>query len=151
MIIGAAARFSLRVRTADRDITFKLTHGTDEKENATLDVTSDVVSFDNEHIYNFRQFYKTVIGSKLKGDSSLSEDERAALAADESKAIFRITFNTTDGKEIEYGFWRATTREALLTVNGKGDFYINIDWAEKLVSDLERLIAGLDIDSYGKD
>ncbi|MBQ6262842.1 MAG: DUF4340 domain-containing protein [Clostridia bacterium] len=142
---------SLRVRTEDRDITFELKHGTDEKENATLDVTSDVVSFDNAHIYNFRQFYKTVIGSKIKGDSSLTEDERAALAADESKAIFRITFNTTDGKEIEYGFWRATTREALLTVNGKGDFYINIDWAEKLVSDLERLIAGLDIDSYGKD
>ncbi|MBR3424217.1 MAG: DUF4340 domain-containing protein [Clostridia bacterium] len=142
---------SLRVRTEDRDVTFELKHGTDEKENATLDVTSDVVSFDNAHIYNFRQFYKTVIGSKIKGDSSLTEDERAALAADESRAIFRVTFNTTDGKEIEYGFYRATTREALLTVNGKGDFYINIDWAEKLVSDLERLIAGLDIDSYGKD
>lgn len=142
---------SLRVRTEDRDITFTLKHGTDEKENATLDVTSDVVSFDNAHIYNFRQFYKTVIGSKLKGDSSLSAEERDALAGDESKAIFRITFNTTDGKKIEYGFYRATTREALLTVNGKGDFYINIDWAEKLVSDLERLIAGLDIDSYGKD
>ena len=142
---------SLRVRTEDRDITFELKHGTDEKNNATLDVTSDVVSFDNEHVYNFRQFYKTVIGSKLKGDSSLTEEERAALASDETKAIFRITFNTTDGKTIEYGFWRATTREALLTVNGKGDFYINIDWAEKLVSDLERLIAGLDIDSYGKD
>ena len=142
---------SLRVRTESRDITFTLTHGTDKNENATLDVTSDVVSFDNAHIYNFRQFYKTVIGSKLKGDSSLTEEERSALAADESKAIFRITFNTTDGKTIEYGFYRATTREALLTVNGRGDFYINIDWAEKLVSDLERLIAGLDIDSYGKD
>ena len=142
---------SLRVRTADRDITFKLTHGADANGSATLDVSSDVVSFDNANIYNFRQFYKTVIGSKLKGDSSLSEDERAALAADGSKAIFRITFNTADGKELEYGFYRATTREALFTVNGKGDFYINIDWAEKLSSDLERLIEGLDIDSYGKD
>ena len=108
------------------------------------------MSFSNEEIYNFRQFYKSVIGSKIKGDSSLTAEERAAVAADETRAIFRVTFVCGE-RATEYGFYRTGTREALFTVNGAGDFYINIDWAEKLAADLERLIAGLDIDSYGKD
>ncbi len=146
--IGTVDAF--RIVTGDRDVAFTLKHGVDERENATLEATSDVVSFPNDDIYNFRQFYKAVIASKLKGDSSLTEEERAAVTADPSRAIIRFIF-TRGGEQIEYGFYRATTREALFTVNGRADFYINIDWAEKLVSDLERLIAGLDIDAYGKD
>ena len=141
----------IRVKTGERDVTFRLTHGTDENGNATLSAASDVVSFDNDGIYNFRQFYKTVIASKLKGTSSLSEEERKAAASDPEKLIFSVEFTRKNGSKTEYGFFRTTTREALFTVNGEGEFYINVDWPEKLASDLERLIAGLDIDSYGKD
>ena len=143
---------AMRVVTEDRDVTFSLTHGTDGDGRATLDVASDAgVSFPNSDIYNFRQFYKSVIAAKIKGTSSLTDEEKKEITSDEKNAIVHVIFSLKDGRTFDYGFYRATTREALMTVNGEGVFYINSDNPEKVAADLERLLNGIEIDAYGKD
>ncbi len=150
--INITAVDSLRVVTKDRDVTFKLNHGTDPDGKTTLDVTTDAgVSFPNSDIYNFRQFYKSVIASKIKGTSSLTDEEKKAIVSDEDKAIVHVIFSMKDGRRFDYGFHQATTREALLTVNGEGVFYINSDGPRKITADLGRLLEGIEIDPYGKD
>ena len=143
---------ALRVVTEENDVTFSLTHGVDEEGRATLDVSSDAgVTFPNSDIYNFRQFYKSVIAAKIKGTSSLTDEEKKELTSDEKNAIVHVVFSLSDGREFDYGFYRASTREALMTVNGEGVFYINSDNPEKIAADLVRLLNGIEIDAYGKD
>ena len=92
-----------------------------------------------------------MIAAKIKGTSSLSDEEKKEITSDEKNAIVHVIFSLKDGRTFDYGFYRATTREALMTVNGEGVFYINSDNPQKVAADLERLLNGIEIDAYGKD
>ena len=38
-----------------------------------------------------------------------------------------------------------------MTINGEGEFYVQTDLIEKIASDANKVLSGLDINSYGKN
>ena len=133
------------------DVSFKLTHGTNEEGNATLEVDcSDGQHIDNNNIYNFRQFYKTLLSVILQEYTPLSEEEKTALTSDPKNLLLTFTYTTLNGETTEFKFYQYTTRRAFVTVNGVGEFYCYVDLMEKIISDTEKVLDGMDINSYGK-
>jgi hypothetical protein len=133
------------------DVSFKLHHGTNEEGNATLAVDcSDGQHIDNNNIYNFRQFYKTLLSVILQEYTPLSEEEKTALTSDPNKLLLTFSYTTNNGETTEFKFYQYTTRRAFVTVNGVGEFYCYVDLMEKIISDTEKVLVGMDINSYGK-
>ncbi len=144
---------TMNVKSGDGeiDVSFKLTHGTNAEGNATLAVdVSDGQHIPNENIYNFRQFYKTLLSVVLQEYTPLTEEEKTALTSDKSKLLLTLSYTDTHGEFTEYKFYQYTTRRAFVTVNGVGEFYCYVDLMEKILSDTEKVLVGMDIDSYGK-
>lgn len=142
---------SIELNIGGRDIEFSLKHGTDSDGNATLDVEgTDGFSMSNSDIYIFRNYYKVMLGVKIMADSKLDDDAVEKLISDSDKLIVSMRFNMKDGTVNEYSFYRDTTRRALMTSEGTAQFYVLVDWLEKLESDTNRLFLGLEIDSSMK-
>ncbi|MBQ8402022.1 MAG: DUF4340 domain-containing protein, partial [Clostridia bacterium] len=142
---------SVKSGDGELDVSFKLHHGTNEEGNATLAVDcSDGQHIDNNNIYNFRQFYKTLLSVILQEYTPLSEEEKTALTSDPSKLLLTFSYTTQNGETTEYKFYQYTTRRAFVTVNGVGEFYCYVDLMEKIISDTEKVLVGMDINSYGK-
>lgn len=142
---------TVTVNTGDEKIKFKLNHGTTDDGKVTLDVSADNgFELTNSDVYNFREFYKVILSVQLDGVADISEDEKKELLADDGKLVASVTFRMNDGTVNEYAFYRYSTRRALMAVNGSGEFYVKADWIEKIVSDLDRLQRGLEIDSSSK-
>ena len=141
----------ISVDTGSTAVNFTLNHGTDASGNATLTVeTDDGFSLSNDEVYNFRQYYKVILSIQLGGNADLSDEEFDKLTSDDSALMSSITFYLKDGTSLKYEFRRYSTRRALLTCDGKGEFYVLADWIEKLTRDTERLLRGIDIDPYAK-
>ena len=141
----------LTVNTGDEKIKFELNHGTDEDGKATLEVSADNgFEMTNSDVYNFREFYKVLLSVQLDGAADLTDEEKEKLIADDGNLVASVIFRMNDGTVNEYAFYRYSTRRALMTVNGSGEFYVKADWIEKIVSDLDRLQRGLEIDSSSK-
>ncbi len=142
---------SISIDDGKDKITFSLTHGVDADEKATLDVTADNgFALSNANIYNFREFYKVMLAVQIMDSVGMSKKKIDKLMADESAHMLTITFNMKDGEKNEYSFYRYSTRRALLSANGNEDFYVLADWIEKLSSDLDRLLQGLEVNSHSK-
>ncbi len=133
-------------------VTYTLTHGTDEAGTATLEVEgSDGFRLSNSEVYNFRNLYKVLLSVQIMGNSELDDEAVESLLADDSARMLTIRFTMKNGKTNEYSFYRYSTRRALFLVNGEGRFYVMADWVEKILSDMDRLYNGLEIDSYSKN
>jgi len=150
---------SMTVQADGLDVTFGLTHDTTEGGTAILDVEETVRESENgtgsvvipdAEVYNFRQFYKTLLGILLEEYSPLSDEEKEALTADDSKLILTFSYTTTDNETVEYKFYQYSTRRAFVTINGHGEFYTLIDHINKVASDTEKVLVAMDINSYGK-
>jgi len=150
---------SMTVQADGLDVTFGLTHDTTEGGTAILDVEATVRESENgtgsvvipdAEVYNFRQFYKTLLGILLEEYSPLSDEEKEALTADDSKLILTFSYTTTDNETVEYKFYQYSTRRAFVTINGHGEFYTLIDHINKVASDTEKVLVAMDINSYGK-
>ncbi|MBQ8524281.1 MAG: DUF4340 domain-containing protein [Clostridia bacterium] len=132
-------------------INYTLKHGTNSDGNATLEVTADNgFRMTDSDIYIFRNYYKVMLGIKLMADSELTDEDVERLTSDESRHLATLRFNMKDGSVNEYKFYRDTTRRALMTSDGNAQFYVLADWLEKLISDTDRLMMGLEIDSSMK-
>ncbi len=145
---------SMTIRGSGADVTFTLHHGTDENENATLDVSASTgKEIPNAEVYNFRQLYKTLLSIEIYDYVPLTEEEIAALTADESNCILTFSFKNLSGDETVYKFYpySSTGRRSLMTINGSGEFYVQTDLIEKIASDASRVLNDLDVDSYGKN
>ncbi len=153
---------SMDIKADGLDITFDLIHGKDANGNNTLEVDADVraaketpapskVHLSTEEVYTYRQFYRTLLSINLQEEAPMTEEERAALMADEGKLILTFSYTTTDGETIEYKFYQYSTRRALVTVNGYGEFYTQVDLVTKAANDAEKVLQVIDIDSYGKN
>lgn len=153
---------SMDIQADGLDITFALTHGKDANGNNSLEVDADVraaketaapakIHLSVDEVYTYRQFYRTLLSIALLEEAPLTEEEKAALTADESKRILSFSYTTTRGETVEYKFYQYSTRRALVTVNGHGEFYTSVDLLTKAASDAEKVLQVIDIDSYGKD
>lgn len=64
--------------------------------------------------------------------------------------MFSFTYTTLSGSETEIAFYPYSTRRCLVTINGEGEFYVLIDRVEKLISDTQKLMTGVEIESFAK-
>ena len=132
-------------------INYTLKHGTNSDGNATLEVTADNgFSMSDSDIYIFRNYYKVMLGVKIMADSELNDEDVERLMNDPSRHLATIRFNMKNGTVNEYTFYRDTTRRALMASDGNAQFFVLADWFEKLISDTDRLMQGLEIDANMK-
>lgn len=89
----------------------------------------------------FRQFYQMLLTSRIANSYELSEEEEAALLADESKRLLTLTVLDTEGTETVYSFYKLTARKAYITVNGNGGFYVQSDRINDIISEVQDFFA----------
>lgn len=100
-------------------------------------------------VANFRQFYKTLLTASIEGDVPMTEEEMAALAADESKCQLTMTI-VTDSTTLEYKFYPYTERRSYMTLNGEGQFYVLRSMADKIIADADRVTRDEAVNSDAK-
>ena len=145
---------AMEIRGAGADVKFALIHGRDKEGNSTLDVYSSTGKFiPNEDVVNFRQFFRTLLSVKIEDYVPMTEEEIAALTADEANCLLSFTITNLWGEDTVYKFYpySGSGRRALMTINGHGEFYVLTDLVEKIASDANKVLAGLDVNSYAKD
>ncbi len=59
---------------------------------------------------------------------------------------FTFTVETVGRKIYEYKFYHTSERECFYTVNGVGEFYVDISDVEKVISDAKKLANGETVD-----
>ena len=113
-------------------------------------------------VYNFRQFYKSLLYASISGKTGeghikLSEEEMAALRADESRCQLELTlvaediatttnpenFKENNKKTLVYRFYRYSEGKSYLTINGEGEFFVDASFVEKLISDAKKVDDGV--------
>ena len=107
----------------------------------------------NADVTNFRQFYRTLLSVKIEDYVPMTAEEIAALTADEANCLLSFTITNLKGQDTVYKFYpySGSGRRALMTVNGHGEFYVLTDLVEKIASDANKVLAGLDVNSYAKE
>ena len=111
------------------------------------EVRVDALSPDKSVVYNrfdtnlFRQFYQTLLNSRIANSYHLTDEEEKALLEDESKLMLTMTVLDSEGREKTYRFYSLTSRKAYITINGNGGFYVQADRAERIVSDVQKFFA----------
>lgn len=127
-----------------------------------------------DEVYNFRQFYKGLLYASLEDIADLTEEEMQAF-----RKIDNFTDNTTNNpcilkltvlgrdlygneRNVVYRFYQYTERRAYITIevlddsgassseNAYGSFYVLSSFAQKIISDTEKLIDGTEITSTSK-
>ena len=112
----------------------------------------------NEDVRNFRQYYLNLLNITNKDYTSLSEEDRESLMADESKKLMTLMIQKTDGTVTHYDFYRLyesstghiSSGKVFVVVNGIGEFYTSNDLIDKIVNDTPRVLDGRDIDGYAQ-
>ena len=126
-----------------------------------------------DQLYNFRQFYKGLLYASLEGSCDLTEEEMAALrelddfasSDPDNPCMLKLTVLGRDlyGNErnVVYRFYKYTERRAYITIevlgeNGSdseaayGTFYVLGSFAQKIISDAQKLIDGVEINATSK-
>lgn len=145
---------AVEVKGSGADVKFELSHSVQGENTAILDVQcSNGLYIKNEDVYNFRQFYKTLLSIAIQDYADLTDDEIKKLTSDEKNNILTFTLTNLAGEKTVYRFYpySGTGRRALMTINGEGEFYVQTDLIEKIASDANKVLSGLDINSYGKN
>ena len=86
---------------------------------------------------NFRNYYRDLLMLEMKGYASKVQEENWK---------FTFTVETSGGKIYEYRFYHTAERECFYTVNGVGEFYVDISDVEKVISDAKKLANGEIVD-----
>ena len=146
---------NVTVKRGDGKVSFDMEFSKNEEsqeEDVLRVICSAGKSFTTQdQVWNFKLFYRSLIGVEMIGDEELTEEDREKLTSDPANCIFWFEYTTKGNKTTKIEFWPYTTRHCLVTINGKGEFYVLIDRVEKLISDVERLMNDEEIDSFGKD
>ena len=159
----------------------KIFHNGEEIENsagATVNVTAnnvfiqlstgETISYLRYETELFRQFYETLLFSKLVDSYELTDEEEQALIKDSSKHLLTIKMTIKDSdKSVKneetgkvevvpgetttnvYSFYKLSARKAYITVNGRGGFYVYSSRLEKIINDAMRYFNGQNIDPLG--
>ena len=118
---------SVRVTTRKHDETFNLT-GEKEELSVTRASKGEVIN-----TRNFRQFYIDMLLVKIEDYST---------APEKPSEILSYTVETRNGAKHEYRFYDMSTRKVFFTVNGVGQFYVGRDVVDRVISNLDKLLAG---------
>ena len=137
--IAIADISELSVRSERISETFRLS--VDDSGNLSVVADSLGRPFDENELYNFRSMYRSMLLISLQEhtDSRSTDD-----------LLLSFTVTERSGKETEYSFYRYSARRCYYTVNGEGEFYVLADSVEKVISDCEKVMSGLDVDSWSK-
>ena len=144
---------NLTVQRGDGKVSFDMKFIDDGSSNGTLSIVCSAgKAFTTEdQIWNYKLFYRALIGIEMIDYTPLTEDERRALTSDPANSLFWFEYTTLGNETTRIEFWPYSTRRCLVTINGEGEFYVLIDRVEKLISDVERVMNDEEIDSFGKD
>ncbi len=143
---------SLKLTTADTDVTFSLAHSADKEGNATLEVSASngLRITEDDAVSSFRQFYKGLVAITIEDYTELTDEQIASLTSDASKCILSFTYTNLTGEDVTYAFYPYTTRKSLMTINGEGEFYVQTDAVQKVINDLARVLAGETVTAFEK-
>lgn len=89
----------------------------------------------------FRQFYQTLLNSRIANSYHLTDEEEKAIIEDESRLMLTMTVLDSEGREKTYRFYSLTSRKAYITINGNGGFYVQADRMERIISDVQKFFA----------
>ncbi len=140
MSIGDIA--SVQIACGDFDETFLLT-GEKETLAVTLQGSGNAVSADH-----FRRLYQVMLSSKMEDYADFTDE--TITESDITAAPLRLKVTTRAGVVFDYEFFPYHTRRALYTVNGVGEFYLLRDQIDKILSDAQKVIDGIEPDPYGR-
>ncbi len=147
----------MTVTTPERTVEFKFSHSVAADGDPILRITANGEEFEKSDVDNFRQYYQTfyaiAVQDYCSSDSgyTMTDEERDALISDPSNATLTFSYKTLSGDEVTLSFYQYTTGHSLVTVDGKGEFYVYADTVEKVVNDTERLMNGEPIEAWGKN
>ena len=137
-------------------------------------VTQSGMTVTRNEVYNFRQFYKGLLYASLEGIADLTDEEMQAFremdnfteGGANNPCILKITILAKDlyGNErnVVYRFYQYSERRAYITIEildgdgesnsneAYGSFYVLSSFAQKIISDAQRLIDGVEISSTSK-
>lgn len=121
---------TVEVRTRMQSETFKLSG---EKETLSVMRASTSAPVDTK---SFRQFYIDILLVNL---------EDYAQAPAEPHEVLAYTVTTKGGTKYDYRFYDLSTRRVFFTVNGVGQFYVNRDAVDRVISDFDKLLRGEEV------
>ena len=129
------------IESGDFSVEFKL-----DGEGETILVTDSEGGgpYNADDLYNFRQFYKTVLSMQLEDYT-----ENSDIANLECYMTLRIT--TDAGIVTEYKFYPYSTRRSFFTINGEGEFYLLTDQVTKVISDAQKILRREPVNSDAKE
>ncbi len=139
---------TLQMTSPDYDLTFEVvpdkynSEGEVEDVKAYLDSQSGKKELD---INNFKTLLMNMVGGRLFGKTHITDEEKAAIIADPDRHLltFTVTYNSGNTKTCSF-YWLSDGR-ALLTVNGKGEFYVLSSAVEKIRQDAIDVANGIRI------
>jgi len=135
---------------------YSLSHGFDERGDATLAVLANGERISGDYVYNFRQYYKAFLALAIEGYVAddeyckMNEAEMAEYIADRENAYMFFKYKTIAGEETEIGLYRYSTRHSVVTINGVGEFFVLTDLVKKIENDTERILAREPITAHDK-
>jgi hypothetical protein len=152
----------ITLKGEDVDVDYRLTHGfAEDGTTPTLEVdeVNSGVHIPNAEVNNFRQYYKTMLNITNQEYATLTDEDRAALIADENRVRLIMTYEDTSGMATEFRFYQYYSESTghlsggkiFVVVNGVGEFYTTNDLVDKVVNDTARVLDGLDVDAYGQN
>lgn len=139
--------------------------------------STDSLGYTTVHpaIYNFQQLYSGILYGSFEGMCDLSAEEMAALrqldsfddADPNNPCILKMTVHARDLKGnmryLVYRFYRITERRAYVTIealdsptaqsnpeNAHGSFYVLASYADKIVSDANKVLEGVEVQALSK-
>lgn len=89
-------------------------------------------------VKNFRNFYKVILGLTKSGDVNLTDEQVAALVANDKNITATLTINLHSGRTLVYRFYSYGV-QTYYTINGEGEFYLPTSQVNKLLADAVRV------------
>ena len=136
-----------QVRVIDTQITAK-----DGRRIRIMKDTVEIVHLDGSfetilrhHTTIFKKLYSLIIGFSLVDSYEMTNEEEAALIADPTKFVAKITLLDEEGGLQTLELYKLTERKTYVVVNGSGGFYVSSSYVDKVVEGIELFTAGKDI------
>ena len=136
-----------QVRVIDTQITAK-----DGRRIRVMKDTVEIVHLDGKvetilrhHTTIFKKLYSLIIGFSLVDSNEMTNEEEAALIADPTKFVAKITLLDEEGGLQTLELYKLTERKTYVVVNGSGGFYVSSSYVNKVVEGIGLFVEGKDI------
>ena len=95
-------------------------------------------SYVRYHTMIFKKFFASINSLAIIDDYYLSAEDEAALAADKSKHLAKISVTNVDKETLSIDFYSITARKAYIIVNGEGGFYVPMSAVQQIFTNAEK-------------